>query len=290
MRWAAPMKSVWSIDKFSPRRKNDVNANDRKAHGSCLGQRVMVASATITASMEDYLEAIFHIVAKKGAARAKDISKQLKVNHSSVTGALKALATRKLVNYAPYDVVTLTPQGRTVAEDVIRRHEALRDFFVKVLAIDVKVADEGACEMEHALPRPVLERLIQYIEFLEACPLAGTKWTEGLGYYCYHGATKQNCERCISTCLEDVKEKEKGEKRSMNATLRDLRPGQKARIVKIKGRGAANKRIVDMGFTPGTMIEVERVAPLGDPIDVKVRGYHLSLRKEEAGGITVEVQ
>ncbi len=76
----------------------------------------------------------------------------------------------------------------------------------------------------------------------------------------------------------------------MNTTLRDVKPGQKARIVKVGGLGAVNRRIVEMGFTPGTMIEVERVAPLGDPIDVKVKGYHLSLRKEDAAGITVQMQ
>jgi Fe2+ transport system protein FeoA len=72
--------------------------------------------------------------------------------------------------------------------------------------------------------------------------------------------------------------------------LMDMKPGQKAKIVKIKGRGSTNKRIVDMGVEPGTMIELERVAPMGDPVDVKVKGYHLSLRREEATGITVEVQ
>jgi Fe2+ transport system protein FeoA len=70
----------------------------------------------------------------------------------------------------------------------------------------------------------------------------------------------------------------------------ELKPGQKAKILEIKGRGSTNKRIVDMGVEPGTMIEVEGVAPLGDPVDVKVKGYHLSLRKDEATGITVEVQ
>ncbi len=145
--------------------------------------------------------------------------------------------------------------------------------------------------MEHSVPRPILERLMEYIEFLDVCPRGGTKWSKGFGYYCDHGETEGSCERCISACLEDVKKKgkEKGEGRKMNTTLRDLKPGQKARIVKIKGRGGVNKRIVDMGFTPGTMVEVERVAPLGDPIDVKVKGYHLSLRKDEAAGISVEM-
>ena len=74
-----------------------------------------------------------------------------------------------------------------------------------------------------------------------------------------------------------------------SSKLKDLRPGQKGKVVKIKSRGSTNKRIVEMGVTPGAVVEVERVAPLGDPIDIKVKGYHLSLRKEEADRIEVEV-
>lgn len=70
--------------------------------------------------------------------------------------------------------------------------------------------------------------------------------------------------------------------------LKNLKPGQKGRVLKISARGELNKRIVEMGVTPGSVVEVERVAPLGDPIDIKVKGYHLSLRKEEADGIEVE--
>ena len=71
--------------------------------------------------------------------------------------------------------------------------------------------------------------------------------------------------------------------------LKDLKPGVKGKVLKITSRGQTNTRIVEMGVTPGTVVEVERVAPLGDPIDIKVKGYHLSLRKEEAEGIEVEI-
>ena len=73
----------------------------------------------------------------------------------------------------------------------------------------------------------------------------------------------------------------------MSMTLRDLKPGQKGCIAKVAGAGAVRRRIRDMGVTSGSLIEVVRIAPMGDPIDVKVRGYHLSLRKEEAAGITI---
>ena len=120
----------------------------------------MTATMTLTASLEDYLEAIFHIVAEKQVARPKDIARQLNVSYASVTGALRALADKELINYSPYDVVTLTSKGKTTAEDVVRRHEALRNFFVNVLAVNEKDADEAACKMEHSIPDLILERFI----------------------------------------------------------------------------------------------------------------------------------
>jgi len=73
----------------------------------------------------------------------------------------------------------------------------------------------------------------------------------------------------------------------VNLTLSDLSPGDTARIVKVGGRGETTRRIVDMGVTSGVLVTVERVAPLGDPMQVWVKGYRLSLRKAEASRITV---
>ncbi|OQW85936.1 MAG: DtxR family transcriptional regulator [Desulfobulbaceae bacterium A2] len=252
----------------------------------------MTSCQLLSASMEDYLEVIFHITKSKGAARAKDIATALRVAASSVTGALKALAERGLVNYAPYDIVTLTAKGDEAARDVIRRHEVLRDFFVKVLAVEEQEADEAACKMEHSISRSLLERLIQFATFVETCPRGGAKWIAGFGYQCSGGCLDESCEQCISHCLTELqhKKQQQKEKNPMNAALNlvQLPPGQKARIVKILPGGAAGRRMAEMGITPGTLVEVERVAPLGDPVDIRIKGYHLSLRKAEAATIDVE--
>lgn len=71
--------------------------------------------------------------------------------------------------------------------------------------------------------------------------------------------------------------------------LNELNPGERGTIMKIGGRGAIRRRMLDMGMVVGSEIEVERQAPLGDPIELKIMGYHLSLRKEEAAGVQVEV-
>ena len=71
-------------------------------------------------------------------------------------------------------------------------------------------------------------------------------------------------------------------------TLKDLKPGSEGRVVSIGDTGPARRRIMEMGVTPGTSVKVIKAAPLGDPIEVNIRGYELSLRKEEAMRIVVE--
>jgi ferrous iron transport protein A len=72
-------------------------------------------------------------------------------------------------------------------------------------------------------------------------------------------------------------------------TLKELKPGEKAIISKIEGeKGAIKKRLMDMGVTRGAEVLIRKVAPLGDPIEVNIRGYELTIRKSEAEWIIVE--
>ena len=251
----------------------------------------MVHMQGLSESLEDYLETIFLLIREQAVARSRDIAARLKVSRPSVTGALQALAERALVNYEPYGYVTLTPAGAAAAQKVLRRHEVLKDFLVKVLSIDEPEADANACRMEHAVSKGVVDRLVDFAEFVETCPRAGAKWVHGFGYRCQEAAAdpeKKNCEKCVSQCLDDVRKRiPKGEERRVRVTLKELKPGEKGRIEQVGGAGAVRRRIADMGMTKGSLVEVVRVAPLGDPIDVKVKGYHLSLRKEEAAEIAV---
>jgi ferrous iron transport protein A len=71
--------------------------------------------------------------------------------------------------------------------------------------------------------------------------------------------------------------------------LSELSPGSKGIIRKMKTKGAIRRRLMDMGFVTGTTVEVEKMAPLGDPVDILVKGCHVSIRKEEAQNVWVEV-
>ena len=71
-------------------------------------------------------------------------------------------------------------------------------------------------------------------------------------------------------------------------TLRDTKVGETVKVVRLNGEGAVKRRIMDMGLTKGTEVYVRKVAPLGDPVEVHVRGYELSLRKADAEIVEVE--
>jgi DtxR family Mn-dependent transcriptional regulator len=175
----------------------------------------MSSDNALTASLEDYLEAILNIVAEKQAVRAKDISERLNVSNSSVTGALHSLAEKEFINYAPYDVITLTEKGKDLGQQLVRRHEALRNFFVKVLGIDDGQAEDAACRMEHAVTGEIFERFIRFAEHVDTCPLWTSSWTKDLGQRCEYGVRPaqpeglEHCEECVAHCLGQIRQRRK---------------------------------------------------------------------------------
>jgi DtxR family Mn-dependent transcriptional regulator len=138
----------------------------------------------LTASQEDYLETIYHVIKQNQVARAKEVAERLHVSRSSVTEAFRSLAKKGLINYTPYEVITLTPKGNEMALDVIRRHRALKEFFTKVLAVEDAVAESGACRIEHTAPKEIIERIIQFVNFIESQPEEGNDWINRFNDFC----------------------------------------------------------------------------------------------------------
>jgi len=121
----------------------------------------------LTASLEDYLEAILHLEDRSRVARGKDIAEALGVAQPSVTGALRSLAEKGLVNYEPYGPITLTEAGRREASRIAKKHRIIESFFVDILGVDDKTAEQAACRAEHALEPVVVERLLAFTTFLK---------------------------------------------------------------------------------------------------------------------------
>lgn len=121
----------------------------------------------LSAALEDYVEAIYHLQCNNKVARSKDISSTLNVHKSTVTNALKSLSEKGLINYEPYGLITLTQTGEKLARDVVRRHNGLKDFFVKVLGVDAELAESAACRMEHSVPRQIADRFVEFVNYFE---------------------------------------------------------------------------------------------------------------------------
>jgi DtxR family Mn-dependent transcriptional regulator len=175
---------------------------------------------------------------------------------------------------------------------VVRRHETLKDFFVKILLLDDAEAEEASCKVEHAISEKIVDRIINFVEFMEICPRGGREWLKGFRRHCENGDTTIKCTNFISTCLADLKKREKNLRNGPQTavSLNEMDPGQRGKIIKITGRNALSRQLNDMGVSSGSIIEVESsLEPYEDKVDVKVRGYHLSLTREEAGKISVEL-
>jgi DtxR family Mn-dependent transcriptional regulator len=91
----------------------------------------------------------------------------------------------------------------------------------------------------------------------------------------------------MESCIDNINKQKSVVSQDNAARLVDVPKGEKCVVIRIKKKGSVTKRLVEMGISRGAVIEIERVAPLGDPIEVKVKGYHLSIRKEEAKNIEV---
>ncbi len=131
------------------------------------GAEIAVKQKKLSASLEDYLEAIYNICREGEVARSKTIASVLSVAKPSVTAALRLLKDRGLVNYKPYGYITLTEKGGKVAEVIVKKHDIIKSFFVEILGVDKETAQTAACRAEHALGPQIIAGLLELTEFLQ---------------------------------------------------------------------------------------------------------------------------
>ena len=164
----------------------------------------MKKSIELSESLEDYLEVILDLERENKVARAKDIAQKLGIQPGSVTGGLKSLVEKELINYEPYSFVTLTTEGARIARAITRRHRVLKDFLLKVLQLDEATAEMAACRMEHAVDEISIERLVDFVEYLFSCPRTGDEWIQSFVDYTRSG--KKSWEKCAA-CLDDCRDR-----------------------------------------------------------------------------------
>lgn len=157
-----------------------------------------MSDVELSASQEDYLETIYFLSETNGDARSKDIVERMQVRAASVTGALRALSAKGMIDYKPYGAITLTDAGRERAAGIAGKHEALLGFFTNVLGIKSAEAEDFACSMEHTIPDHIYERFVEFAAFVSRCPEFNASWQEeGRGFFCRGAGLKElRCKKC----------------------------------------------------------------------------------------------
>ncbi len=165
----------------------------------------MAGKINLSESLEDYLEIILELQNEHQVARSKDIAQKLDIKRGSVTGALKNLAKKELINYEPYGFITLTSSGKKIAEDITYRHSVIKDFLHRILQSNPKNAESTACKIEHAMDRKSFDMLVKFIKFIDNCPKTGENWIQSFVEYCSNEDPEiKKCKACITKCETEL--------------------------------------------------------------------------------------
>jgi len=167
-----------------------------------------MSDTKLTATLEEYLGAIYRIEMENRVVRPRDICEAQGVAASTVTAALQRLADKELINYKPYEVITLTDQGRARAERIVMGHRIIRDFLENILGLNAERANTTACGMEHAADGKAVERFICFLAFMRRRSSAGSRCLRDFKEFLAQGSDATSCSECVQAYMEDLKTSE----------------------------------------------------------------------------------
>lgn len=228
-----------------------------------------------SASVEEYLEAIYSLNEKGELAKNQDLSEKLLVSPPSVTQMIQKLAEEGLVVYEPYKGTLLTGKGMALAQKVVRKHRLLEVFLYETLRLPLEKVHEQACKMEHTLNDETASALCKVLKKPEKC---------------IDDDIIPECSLNVQDCQECETARSKSTEHPLITQLSNLKPMEECKVAFIRGGKQSTKRIQDMGLTPGTHLKMVNAAPFNGPVEVKVRGTCLALGRGLASQVFVEVE
>ena len=154
----------------------------------------------LTKSLETYLLAIDSLLNKKEAIIVKDVAKYLNFGGTTTADAVKKLKEKGYINYEPYGNITLTQIGENAVFVKKYRHKVITKFLNKVLGIGSEKAEYNANQMEYSLTNDVLERLVNFLDFMEQCSCSEPKWIKSCKLTLETGELSEKCKSCTSGC------------------------------------------------------------------------------------------
>jgi len=213
-------------------------------------------------SVEDYLRSMYSLYEqlndKSKGIKASDLAVELGVTRSSVSAMAKRLVDLGYLHARAYSRLFFTHKGIIEAKRIMHNHRIIEVFLRRILKRSVNKVHDEANRLEHAFSEESIRKLEKLLKYPEISP-------EGMN---------------IPSKLGKVR---------IWLTLDLLDVGQSGKLVSIKTSSRLEKRLLAMGLVKGSKVTLERIAPLGDPIAIKVKGYSLSIRKKEARKIVIEI-
>jgi DtxR family transcriptional regulator, Mn-dependent transcriptional regulator len=231
--------------------------------------------ALSSASVEEYLEAIYGLNEKGKLAKNQDLSEKLNVSPPSVTQMIQRLAEEGLVIYEPYKGTQLTGKGMALAQKVVRKHRLLEVFLHDILKLPKENVHDQACKMEHTLTDETASALCKVLNNPERC---------------IDEDVIPECSLNVQDCQECEEARSKYQEFPLITQLSNLKPTEEGKVAFIRGGKQSSKRIQEMGLTPGTHIKMVNSAPFKGPIEVEVRGTNLALGRGLASQVFIEVE
>jgi len=221
----------------------------------------MAAIEEVSATIEEYLEAIYRLQERNGSAKTTELAKRLKVALGTITNTIESMEKQNLVVHEPYKGVKLTAKGRKMALDVLRRHRLSERLLTDILRMEWSKAHDVACRLEHAIAdKDVLKPLEKVLGHPKTCPHGNPIPTE-------------------SGKLAEEK----------SELLTNLSQGESGVIVKITDeRQDMLQYLATLGLVPGASVSVEEKAPFNGPIMVHVMGASYALGRNVASVIWVK--
>lgn len=215
----------------------------------------------ISSTTEEYLEAIYKLQERNGAAKTTRLAEQLKVALGTITNTIESMEKQGLVIHEPYRGVKLTAKGRKMALDVVRRHRLSERLLTDVLRLEWSKAHDAACKLEHVFADKELSRpLDRALGHPKTCP---------------HGNP-------IPTETGKLTEEQ-------SEALSNLNRGEKGTVVKVTDeRPDMLQYLATLGLMPGAPVEIEEKAPFNGPVMVKVMGASYALGREVASVIWIK--
>jgi DtxR family Mn-dependent transcriptional regulator len=214
----------------------------------------------ISASVEEYLEAVYKLAVEEHPVALGTLAGRLEVSPVSVNEMVKKLVERGLARYEPYKGVSLTLAGKDHALTVIRRHRLWERLLTDTLGVPWDLVHEEACRLEHATSLLVEERLEQYLQEPKTCP---------------HGHPVPTARREMVA--------------PGGCALTDLRPGQVGVVISVpEEEPELLQYLASLGLEPQVTVRVEAVAPFEGPLTVRVGETLHALGRDLASQILVQ--